>query len=191
MSPRGRPEGEDRSAQHGGSQVSPHSCPAGKFRRSSAALAAALALVLSGCATYQEAGRYVAPGGKGDQEIADNKRNLERERAQNTALQDEKLQREREVKRMDDRLRAMRADLGRQDQALAALRRDRKLTEQRYSALKKEMDAVRSETQQLDLQHQGDLGAASSAETAAKQKRLQALEARKQALEASLAQVAK
>ncbi len=168
-----------------------HRCrPAGALRR--AALAAA-AWALAGCAAIQahdNATTYVRPGGTGDQQKAAAAVEIQRARAQNIALQDEKLQRERELKRTEDRLRDMEAEVARQDKALADALRAKQVSQARANDLKREMDNIRSEMQQIDLQNKAAaIGKADPAADRAKEERLKALEARKKSLETSLAQL--
>ena len=157
-------------------------------------LLAALALLLSGCAanTYLDAKRNTAAGGQQERDIATAKADLASAQAQNTSLQDQKLQREREIERNNRRIRALEADLKKQDAALASALKSRKVSQARYNELKKEMDAVKAETQSVDLQNKGDAFAAPDAKAdAAKEARLKELERRKKELEAALAGLTK
>lgn len=161
-----------------------------------AALAAAM--LLGGCAamqTYDQAGRYVAPGGVGDQQRAAALADLQREQVRTAALQEERLQREREIARSDERLKALEQDIGRQNRQLAEAVGARRVSQQRAAELQREMDAVRNEMQQIDRQNRAAQAAAAAnappdpAAERAKQDRLKALEARKAALEATLVQL--
>jgi chromosome segregation ATPase len=156
-------------------------------------LAAASLLILASCAAVKannNAGDYVRAGGVGDQQKAAAVADLQRARTQNTVLQEEKLQRERELKRTEDRLRDMEAEVVRQDRLLADALKARQVSQQRANELKREIDAIRVEMQQLDLQNKSAaFGKADPAADKAKEERLRVLETRKKALEASLAQL--
>lgn len=159
-----------------------------------APLLAAVALLLSGCATstYLDAKRNTAAGGQQERDIAVAKSDLASAQAQNTSLQDQKLQREREIERNNRRIRAVEADLKKQDAALASALKAKQVSQARYNELKKEMDAVKSEMQSVDLQNKGDAFAAPDAKAdAAKEARLKELERRKKDLESALAGLTK
>ncbi|WP_127998884.1 hypothetical protein [Piscinibacter defluvii] len=162
--------------------------------RRPAPLLAAAALLLSGCAanTYLDAKRNTAAGGQQERDIAAAKTDLATAQAQNTSLQDQKLQREREIERNNKRIRALESDLKKQDAALASALKAKQVSQARYNELKKEMDAVKAETQSVDLQNKGDAFAAPDAKAdAAKEARLKELERRKKELEAALAGLTK
>lgn len=159
-----------------------------------APLLAAAVLLLSGCAanTYLDAKRNTAAGGQQERDIAAAKSDLASAQAQNTSLQDQKLQREREIERNNRRIRALESDLKKQDAALTSALKSKQVSQARYNELKKEMDAVKSETQSVDLQNKGDAMAAPDAKAdAAKEARLKDLERRKKDLEAALAGLTK
>lgn len=162
--------------------------------RRPAPLLAAAALLLSGCAanTYLDAKRNTAAGGQQERDIAAAKTDLATAQAQNTSLQDQKLQREREIERNNRRIRALESDLKKQDAALASALKAKQVSQARYNELKKEMDAVKAETQSVDLQNKGDALAAPDAKAdTAKEVRLKELERRKKELEAALAGLTK
>ena len=146
------------------------------------------AVLLGGCATYMEARENVKPGGKIDQEKAAAQVDLDAAKADKSRLTSEKEQREAELRRNDERIRTVQADLQHQDQALAAALRSKQVTQQRYEALKKEVDSIRAESQSLDLQiksaafRQPDPTA-----DKAKEQKLRDLERRKQDLSKTLA----
>lgn len=157
--------------------------------RNALALAGACWL-LQGCETYQDAKRNVAPGGQLQVDTAAARADLQSKQTQRTVLEDEKLQRERELDRNDKRLRAMEADLAKENKALNDALAAKKVSEQRYKQLKAEMDSIRQEVQQIDLQNKGGaLGAPDAKADAAKEDRLRKLEARKKELETALAQL--
>ncbi len=162
--------------------------------RRPAPLLAAAALLLSGCAanTYLDAKRNTAAGGQQERDIAAAKTDLATAQAQNTSLQDQKLQREREIERNNKRIRALESDLKKQDAALAGALKAKQVSQARYNELKKEMDAVKAETQSVDLQNKGDaLATPDPKADAAKEARLKELERRKKELEAALAGLTK
>ena len=147
--------------------------------------------LLQGCETYQDAKRNVAPGGQLQVDTAAARTDLQRQQTQRTVLEDQKLQRERELERNDKRLRAMEDDLAKETKALNDALAAKKVSEQRYKQLKSEMDSIRQEMQQVDLQNKGGaLGAPDAKADAAKEDRLRKLEARKKELETALAQLA-
>ena len=157
--------------------------------RAALALAGACGL-LPGCETYQDAKRNIAPGGQLQVDTAAARADLQSQQAQRTALEDQKLQRERELERNDKRLRAMEADLAKENKALNDALAAKKVSEQRYKQLKSEMDSIRQEMQQIDLQNKGAAMAAPDPKAdAAKEERLRKLEARKKELETALAQL--
>jgi chromosome segregation ATPase len=147
-------------------------------------------LLLQGCETYQDAKRNVAPGGQLQVDTAAARTELQRQQTQRTVLEDQKLQRERELERNDKRLRAMEAELAKENKALNDALAAKKVSEQRYKQLKSEMDSIRQEMQQVDLQNKASaLGPADPKADAAKEQRLRQLEARKKELETALAQL--
>jgi PBP1b-binding outer membrane lipoprotein LpoB len=157
------------------------------LRRSTLTLALAT-VVLGGCATYMEARENVKPGGKIDQDKAAAQADLQAAQGEKSRLTSEKEQREAELRRNDERIRTVQADLQRQDQVLAAALKSKQVTQQRYDALKKEVDSIRAESQSLDLQiksaafRQSDPNA-----DKAKEQKLRDLERRKQELSKTLA----
>lgn len=155
-------------------------------------LAAVTLPLLGGCATYLDAKSNVAPGGKQERDIAAAKADLSAAKADNVRLGDEKLQRERELKRNDERIRAVQADLRKQEEALAAARKSKQVSDARYAELKRQMDALRAETQQVELQNNADALSKTPDRKAddAKAAKLADLEKRKKALETELARIA-
>jgi hypothetical protein len=156
-------------------------------------LTAAL-LLLGGCAnTYLDAKANTAPGGQQSRDIAAAQTELATAQQQNVRLSDEKLQRERELKRNNDRIRAMEADLRKQDVVLADALKAKQVSSARHAELKREMDSIRAEMQSVDMQNRGDAMAATPdpKADAAKETRLRDLEKRKKELEGALAALAK
>jgi PBP1b-binding outer membrane lipoprotein LpoB len=154
-------------------------------------LAAALGtLLLGGCATYMEARENVKPGGKLDQEKQAAQADLQAAQSEKTRLTSEKELREAELRRNDERIRAVQAETQRQDQVLAAALKSKQLTQQRYDALKKEVDSIRAESQSLDLQIKSAAFRQSDPKAdAAKEQKLRELERRKQELSKTLAEM--
>jgi len=156
------------------------------------ALPAAL-LLLGGCATYMDAKQNTAAGGQQSRDIAAAKTELATAQQENVRLSDEKLQRERELKRNNDRIRAMESDLKKQDQVLADALKAKQVSSTRHAELKREMDSIRAEMQSVDMQNRGDAMAktADPKADAAKEARLRDLEKRKKELEVALAALTK
>ena len=154
--------------------------------------ASALVLLLPGCGTYLEAKRNTAVGGQNERDIATANSQLSSAQAQNASLAVQKQQRERDIEANNKRIRALEADLKKQDAALASALKARQLTQARYNELKKEMDAVKAETQSVDLQNKGDaLAAPDTKADAAKEAKLKDLERRRKDLESALAALTK
>jgi hypothetical protein len=161
------------------------------FTRCAVAIAALAAL--SGCATYMDAKSNTAAGGQQSRDIAAAKTELSAAQAQNVRLSDEKVQRDREIKRNNDRIRAMETDLRKQDALLADALKAKQVSSSRHAELKREMDAIKAEMQSVDMQNRGDAFAASPdpKADAAKEARLRDLEKRKRELEGALAALTK
>jgi len=158
------------------------------------ALAAiALSATLSGCETYLDAKRNVAPGGKLERDNAEARQTLTNVKRENAQLQQAKSQRERELQENERRVQALESDLRQQDAALAHALQARQVSKTRYDQLKRDMDAIRKETVAVAQQNDSDRlsGAADAKADAAKQARLRELERRKNELEAALAQLVK
>jgi chromosome segregation ATPase len=153
------------------------------------------ALALSGCAagTYLDAKSNPAAGGRQSQEIAGARASLDAAQAQNTQLQDAKLQRERELDRQDKRIRVLEDDLRKQDATLSNALKAKQITQARYTEIKRELDSIRGEMQSVDMQNLGDKMARSAdpKADAAKEARLRELERRKKELEGTLSALAK
>lgn len=158
--------------------------------RSIAVLAAVAAL--GGCAAmdaYNEAGRYVAPGGVGDQQKAAAQADLQAALQQNTNLQIDVAQREREIQQVNERLRAAETDLASQIRALDAAVKARRVSQARAEPIRKEMEDIRLEIQKIDALNKAAVATRPDpAADEAKRKRLADLHARLKALEATLAQ---
>lgn len=151
-----------------------------------------LVLLVSGCATYLDAKNNTAVGGQQDRDKAAARADLAAAQSQNASLQVQKQQRDAEIERNNQRIRALQADLKKQDTALANALKAKQVSQARYNELKKEMDSVKAETQSVELQNNGDALAKPDAKAdAAKEARLKDLERRKKELEAALAGLTK
>jgi chromosome segregation ATPase len=155
--------------------------------------ATVLAALASGCETYIDAKRNVAPGGKLERDTAEARQNLADVKRENTELQNAKARRERELEENERRIQALESDLRQQDAALTKALNARQLTKARYDELKRNMDSIRKETAALAQQNDADRLASASDKKAdaAKEERLRALEKRKKELETALAAVVK
>ena len=165
-----------------------------KTNRPAVGVLAVALLLLGGCAnTYLDAKANTAAGGQQSRDIAGAQTDLATAQQTNVRLSDEKLQRERELKRNDDRIRAMQADLRKQDVVLADALKAKQVSSSRYAELKREMDSIRAEMQSVDMQNRGDAMATTSdpKADAAKEARLRDLERRKKELEGALAALTK
>jgi hypothetical protein len=152
-----------------------------------------LGVTLSGCETYLDAKKNVAPGGQLERDTADARRELDQAKRENVRLQQAKVDRERELERNERRIQAIEADLRQQDSALASALQAKKLTKTRHDQIKRDMEAIRKETAALGRQNDSDRlsGASDSKADAAKEARLRDLERRKKELEAALAALVK
>jgi hypothetical protein len=158
------------------------------------ALAAiALSAALSGCETYIDAKKNVAPGGQLERDNAEARRTLAEVKRENVQLQQTKAQRERELAENERRIQALEADLRQQDVVLAKALQARQVSKTRHDQLKRDMDAIRKETVAIAQQNDSDRlsGASDTKSDAAKQARLRELERRKNELEAALAALVK
>lgn len=146
-------------------------------------------LLISGCGTYMEAKEATRRGGTIDQQKAAASQQLAAEKSKNTQLQDEQLNREREIARMDKRIQAAQAELANQNEVLNNALRSKKINQARYDDLKRQQSALQAELQNLELQNKSDSGAKTSdpAAQADKEKKLAELEKKKKNLEAALA----
>lgn len=148
---------------------------------------------VGGCAameTYNQAGRYVAPGGVGDQQKAAAQTDLKAAREQNSSLQLDVAQREREIQQVNERLRAAEADLDTQTRALDAAVKARRVSQAKAEPIRKEIEGIRVEMQKIDAMNKATVAARPDpAADEAKRKRLADLDARRKALEATLVQM--
>ena len=155
--------------------------------------ATAFALLASGCETYIDAKRNVAPGGQLERDTAEAKRNLADAKRENAQLQDAKARRERELEENERRIQALESDLRQQDAALTKALQARQVSKARYDELKRNMDAIRKETASLAQQNDADrlTSVSDKKADAAKEERLRSLEKRKKELETALAALVK
>lgn len=149
------------------------------------------AALLSGCAsTYMETRRENAPGGVLDQRKAAAQQDLSTARQQQVDLTDATVQRKREMERMDARLKAVNNDLRQSDVDLNEALRAKRVSQERFDQLKRQLDAVKRETQSLELDNKAALvGKPDPAAEAAKRARLAELEKKKADLENAFKQM--
>lgn len=147
--------------------------------------------LMSGCAsTYMETRRENAPGGVLDQKKAAAQQDLTTARQQNVDLTDATVQRRREMERMDARLKAVNNDLRQSDVDLNEALRAKRVSQERYNQLKRQLDAVKNESQSLELDNKAALvGKPDPAAEAAKRARLAELEKKKADLENAFKQM--
>lgn len=141
------------------------------------------ALALAGCAgnPYFDAKNRTAAGGQLDTEQKAANAQLSGAKAENTRLQADKAQRDREIQANDQRIKALTASLARDQRTLDSALKSQKISQQRYDELKQELEAVRAGAAR---------GPAPNASDSEKETRLRELEGRKKALEAALAGLA-
>lgn len=149
--------------------------------------------VIGGCAamdSYNQAGRYTAPGGGGDQQKAAAQAELQNARQQSAGLQADVALRQREIQQINERLRASEFDLAAQSRALDEAIRARRVSQAQADPLRKEIENIRIEMQKIDALNKATAAAKPDpAADEAKRKRLADLDGRRKALEATLAQM--
>ena len=156
-------------------------------------LSISIAVTISGC-TYMEVKSNVAPGGALDREMATANAQLRETRREQDRLSDVKLQRERELDRTERRIKAAQDDLAKQDALLTNALSAKKLSKVAYDDMRRQLDAIRGEMANLDLQNKSDQYSNQKLDPqneVAKEAKLQALEQRKQQLENALVAVFK
>jgi hypothetical protein len=167
--------------------------PAGPTGRLQSMAVLATVAVLGGCAamdSYNQAGRYVAPGGVGDQQKVAAQTGLQAAHKENTDLQVDVAQREREIQQVNERLRTAETDLAAQTRALDAAVKARRVSLARAEPIRKEMEAIRGEMQRIDALNKAAVAARPDPVVdEQKRKHLADLDARRKALEATLAQM--
>ena len=149
--------------------------------------------VLPGCATYLDAKDATRAGGSIDQQKAAANAQMVAARTQNTALQDQQMQRENELARMDKRIQSAQSDLAKQNVELAEALKARKLTQTRHDSIKRDLNAIQAEMGTLDLQNKASAGSKSNdaVARASQEKKLSELEAKKKELENVLSALVK
>ena len=151
-------------------------------------LVMSIAIAASGC-TYLEVRENVGPNGALAREQAAANAQLQRAKSEQEKLSDLKLQRERELDRMDRRIKAAQEELAIQDTELTSALTSKKLSKASYDDMKRQLDAIRGEMANLDLQNKSEQYSnqkPNPQSEALKQEKLKALEERKQKLEATL-----
>ena len=148
--------------------------------------------LLSGCGTYMEAKQNTRAGGAIDQQKASARVDLTAAQTANIKLQDDKMQREREVERMDKRLRAAQNELDQQNKALNDALRSRQISQARHDQVKRDLDGIKAEMSNMELQNRMDAGTPANPQAQAeKEKKLAALEKRKNDLNAAMSAMLK
>lgn len=149
-----------------------------------------LVLLLAGCANaYLDAKRNTAPGGAQEQQLIAANQRLAVAQDRNQSLQDQKMQRDREIERNSRRISALESSLKTQEAQLAAALRARKVSKGQHDQLKRELDSLKAGTQQADLDNQGSAFSKKGVDPQ-KEAQLKALERRKKELEDTLAKLA-
>ncbi|MES2687310.1 MAG: hypothetical protein V4706_10840 [Pseudomonadota bacterium] len=152
------------------------------------ALLAAMMVMLTGCGTYMEAKENTRAGGGIDQAKAAARSDLVAAKTQNTMLQDDKIQRDRELERMGKRIQSTQAQLDKQSVALNDALRARKITQTRHDQFKRDLNGIQAEMANMDLQNKMDAGTPANPQAQSeKERKLAALEKRKADLEAAMA----
>ena len=147
-------------------------------------------VALSGCANaYLDAKQNTAPGGAQEQQLIAANQRLAVAQSKNQSLQDQKLQREREIDRNSRRISALEASVKKQESQLAAALRARKVSQGQHDQLKRELDSLKAGAQQADLDNQGSAFSKKGVDPQ-KEAQLKALEKRKKELDATLAKLA-
>jgi septal ring factor EnvC (AmiA/AmiB activator) len=154
--------------------------------------AAAIAALLAcgGCADnpYLDAKRNTAAGGQQERDLNAANAQLAGAQWQNASLQTARAGREQEIERNDQRIKSLQADLRRQDAALAQALKSKRITQARHDQLRRDLEALRGDSRNADLQNQAGRMAKSPdpGGDAAKEARLRELEKRKRDLELAL-----
>ena len=139
---------------------------------------------LGGCQTYLDAKADVNSGGPQARQ-AEAQKNLEAARQENQKLQDQQLQIQRDIERMEKRLAVARAELAKSNQALAEARRQSKITQAEADRFRREMADLNCEIASLDLELQAG-GASNDPQVRQKEVQLRELERRKADLERAI-----
>ena len=149
-----------------------------------------MAVTVGGCGTYMEAKEATRAGGTIDRQKAAANADLAVARAENARLQDEQLNRQREIDRVERRIQAAQDDLVKQQEALAAALRSRQITQGRHDQVRRDLDSIRAEMSAVELEHKMDRTTDPRAQ-AEKERKLAALEKRKRELEGVIAAMIK
>jgi len=152
------------------------------IRTSGPLLAGALALLLGGCVnTYMEQKADLRSGGPQSREAAA-RQQYASAKAQNTDLSDQLVSTQRDIDRNERRIAAAQSELGTVRQDLDRARRTKKLSEGEYRRMKAEIDDINRDINDLDFKMKAG-GASTPADSAEKERQLQALERKKAELE--------
>lgn len=145
---------------------------------------------MSGCATYLDAKLDTAPGGRNDRDRAAAAKDLQEQRKLNDTLQDEKLRLDRDIQRNQRAIQAQLQSIQSLDGQLSDALNKGQVSRQQHAQLKRQLDALQSETRQLDLANKSSaLAPPDPKAEAEKQAKLRELEKRKKDLEAALQQM--
>lgn len=144
---------------------------------------AAAALLLAGCA-YTETSAKLARGGYYDTRLTTAQRNYENEQDRKTQLErdqqrlaDERASIERDTQRYDQQLAALNAELKQSNADLERARNTNKVSRAQYDKLKADLDQLRLEEQAQSF---------SRADPGEKQRKLEELRSRKEALQTAI-----
>lgn len=145
----------------------------------------AAVLLQGGCVqTYLNQKADLASGGPQNRVAAAQQR-LDRAQQQQTDLNDEKLGLDRDIERTSRMLDAAEKDLAKVRRDLDTARRQKRIEESAYQKMRQEAEALQREAANLDFQIR-TAGSGNSADIAAKERELQALQRKKDELEKAL-----
>ncbi|MEJ8849968.1 hypothetical protein [Variovorax rhizosphaerae] len=161
-----------------------------RFPKAGVGALLALALALAGCANnaYLASKSYTASGGQMESDIATANSNLATAQQTNVQLKQDVALRNEAIERDARRINTLNGDLNAQDAQLKRALQAKKVSQSRHAELKRQLDSIRQETQNADLENQR----AKMAKTpdpkadAAKEAHLRDLEKRKKDLDTAL-----
>lgn len=153
--------------------------------------ALALVILLSGCASYHEAKRYVEPGGAGDQEINKARQLLDQRRVTSDRMHTEISRNNTDAISMRAEITAGERELSQQQQDLDAALLARRISRAQYESMSNELATLRFEISALEQANSAAAAARLAQSYAADERKLQALRQRRLALEQALADIVK
>lgn len=115
------------------------------------AATAALALSLTGCATYMDARANVALGGKLDQQKSVAARDLNAAQTEHARLQALRAQQDIQLGKLDEQVLALQRDQKVQEARLAEALRMRKITKAKHDQLSKEIQSVKADAASVQV----------------------------------------